>query len=148
VVVVSFLWFVLQLARKWVLKQSSTLHTTVANDNFCCFGALLIVLLCHHNARVQHCCNRRPRWHCGEGTGKAGPQCQSQWHCSQLKRVPWSKAFRTFERAFFDRSITIPNTTCVSITKVVHLTLLAAQTIGSGWVQRGRRERSSVLPSV
>jgi len=46
------------------------------------------------------------------------------------------------ELSFFDRSITIPNTTCISIAKVACLMSVTAQTIGSMWVQRGKKERS------
>jgi len=144
VVVASFLWFVIQVTRKWVLKSNHHLANHRRKQQLSaalvlCHAAATLPQ-CHCNTGVRHCCSGRPRWHCGEGTRKAGPQHQAQWHCNQLK-APWSN--RNFEKLlFFDRSIAIPNTTCVLIAKVACLMLLTAQTIGSGQVQCGCRERS------
>jgi len=105
----------------------------------------LIALLCCCNARAQCHHNRRPRWHCGEGTGKAGPQCQAQWHCNQLKStMVKSKALLSFVRSIdrhskhhmhFNRKshiINVPHRTD-------HWFWMGAQnaTERSGWVQRG-----------
>jgi len=132
--VVSFLWFVIQATRKWVLKSNHLANHRLDNNFLllCCSVDRTAALLQHnhHGDQADVCCNKLwRRDQEGRPTTSSAVAPQSTEKSAMVK----SKV----RKACFDRSITIPNTTCNSIAKVALSTLVAAWTIGSGQVQRG-----------